>query len=52
MSIYVNSNDRMGLCLDCFSCDRRVDSYSSRRGCGVAHFAFRPRQTRGAGRAH
>ena len=47
-----NSNDRMGLCLDCFSCDRRVDSYSSRRGRGVAHFALRPWQTRGAGPAH
>src|SRR5271169_3884611 len=44
--------DCLGSWLDCFSCGELVDSYSSRRGHGVAPFAFPARQTWGSGPAH
>lgn len=51
-----DSLHRSGGCLDVwldyFSCDERVDSYSSCPGRGVAYFALCPRETRGSGPAH
>jgi hypothetical protein len=41
------SNGFLGLRLDCFSRNEWVDSHSSYLRRGVAHFAFRSRQTRG-----
>jgi hypothetical protein len=47
-----DSNDCLGLWLDCFSCDERVHSHPPGGGNRVTDLAFRPRQPRGIRPAH